>query len=454
MKKLLFLAAIILFLTDSSFGAFSKSDAGTTTASFLKLGAGARSAGLGDAFCSVADDSTAIFWNPAGLSRIQGTSFSFMHALWFENISYDWISFAGPTKFGTFGGAVQYLSYGAIKKTDSTGTEISDFTPSDLALSLSYGKNFSGVLLGTTIKYISSRIEQTATAYAFDAGAKILLGYEDKFALGLCVQNFGTTMKFEETEEALPFSIKAGCSYKVNDEWLLALDLNSAIDNDPFFCLGSEYTTEITNDARLSARAGYNPRTQNIPGFTNFTFGLGVDYGGYIFDYAFVPLGDMGTAHKFSFSIKFGKNYEDYAKEPPHEKEKVVNKIRKTIVITELKGEDVTAQLIKFATFSLKNEIFESNFFDVKDIEDAEQKKNESQFKGMVEEQKGVQIGRRFNTGYVLIGNIKYSVGYYFLTVQLIDVQESRIVKTIYEKASSIDDIQNCCKKISKKLKL
>ena len=61
---------------------FSKDDAGTATAQFLKLGAGAQAAGMGEAYAGVAKDDTSIYWNPAGLNNITGKSASFMHAIY------------------------------------------------------------------------------------------------------------------------------------------------------------------------------------------------------------------------------------------------------------------------------------------------------------------------------------------------------------------------------------
>ena len=52
-----------------------------TGASFLKIGVGARACGMSSAFTAVADDPSAMHWNPAGLAmvksvdiRIQGTA--------------------------------------------------------------------------------------------------------------------------------------------------------------------------------------------------------------------------------------------------------------------------------------------------------------------------------------------------------------------------------------------
>src|SRR6185369_14383012 len=43
---------------------------GTFDGQFLKIGVGARAEGMGGAFVGVADDATALFWNAAGIARI------------------------------------------------------------------------------------------------------------------------------------------------------------------------------------------------------------------------------------------------------------------------------------------------------------------------------------------------------------------------------------------------
>ena len=59
----IFLCGLVIF---SFLHAVDKT--GTTAAKFLSLGVGSKAVGMGGAFTSVANDATAMYWNPAGLS--------------------------------------------------------------------------------------------------------------------------------------------------------------------------------------------------------------------------------------------------------------------------------------------------------------------------------------------------------------------------------------------------
>src|SRR5438309_11752334 len=79
----------------------------------LELGPGARAQALGSAFSSIADDPTASFWNPAGLSRLKGIQVVATHHQSFENIRQEYISATKKISEGTFG-----LSFGALYNSD------------------------------------------------------------------------------------------------------------------------------------------------------------------------------------------------------------------------------------------------------------------------------------------------------------------------------------------------
>lgn len=289
-----------------SFGAFSTNDAGTSAAQFLKLGAGARAAALGDSAAGLSGDSTAIYWNPAGLNGIAGKgSLSVMHSVWLEDISYDWASYAVPYRdWGVFGLGVQYLSYGGMKKIDDTGLETGDFRPGDLCASLSYATQSGGINLGANIKYISLTIEHNAVAYAADLGAQYKV-LDSRLTLGLAVQNIGTKAAFINEADALPFNIKLGGAYALQNNWCAVLDFNAPVDNEANVGAGTEYCYMISNTVAVAGRVGYTTRTLKTGGFNGMTAGFGLTYLDYTFDYAFVPYGELGNTHRLSFGVSF-----------------------------------------------------------------------------------------------------------------------------------------------------
>ena len=59
---------LLVLLINSVNWSQSTSKSGTTAAQFLKIGIGPRAIAMGSAFTATANDLTAIYWNPAGLS--------------------------------------------------------------------------------------------------------------------------------------------------------------------------------------------------------------------------------------------------------------------------------------------------------------------------------------------------------------------------------------------------
>ena len=307
MKRVFAAILSVLLFENVVIAAFSSADLGTTSATFLKLGAGARPAAMGNCYVGVADDSTAIYWNPAGLDQIteKNGSATLMHAVWLEDIYYDWVSYALPIeKWGVFGIGVQYLSYGSLAGYDNTGLSTGNFSPTDTAVSLAYARNIRGFDFGINLKYITSTIVNTATAYAADIGV-IKKFVNQKLTLGACVQNMGTSLTYLSEREPLPFNVKVGGSYKIKTNRLAAADINAPIDGPQYYGAGTEYVQKIKGSLEVAVRGGYNTQNINTGGINGFTVGLGIKYFMYSLDYAFVPYGDLGNTNKISLSVAF-----------------------------------------------------------------------------------------------------------------------------------------------------
>jgi len=307
-KQIIAVLLLICLSFINSYAFMSQQDAGTTSAQFLKLGVGAKSAGMGNAAASVYNGTEAVYWNPANLAYLNQKEFSFSHTVWFENINYEWLAFAIPTRqYGVFAAAVQYVSYGSLNKVDNTGFSDGSFSPIDMALYLSYANTYKQFQFGTNIKYIYSKIENSASAAAVDLGLSVDLN-DDKTSIGAVVTNFGTDMKFNKESAPLPFLFKMGCSHWIFNEWLVSFDLNFPRDNQLYVNLGTQYTISAGKDTDLFLRCGYDGRNKDIPGLNWINLGFGLAYLDYVFDYAFVPYGDIGMTHRLSVGIKFGES--------------------------------------------------------------------------------------------------------------------------------------------------
>ncbi|MDD5688553.1 MAG: PorV/PorQ family protein [Elusimicrobia bacterium] len=304
---LFFLTSCFLLLVSSSaYAAFSKGDAGTSAVQFLKMGAGARSSGMGDIGVGVSEGASSVYWNAAGLAGIDKPSISVMHAIWFEDIGYSWVGYGQPiSEIGVIGIGVQYINYGSIQGSDTDGIVGSNFNPADMSATLSYGNKVSDdVSLGIGVKYISSKIKETGVAIAGDVGM-LYKPTESGMSIGIALQNVGSKMKYVAKDENLPMTIRVGGGYNIQPEWLVGLDITAVNDSGIGIGAGTEYKHDAGEGTTLIGRAGYNTKTKDIGGLKGISLGAGLDYKGYGLDYAFVPFGDLGDTHRVSLNMKF-----------------------------------------------------------------------------------------------------------------------------------------------------
>ena len=65
-------------------------NAESTIASFLKVGAGAKAAGMGSV--SILNDASAIYWNPAGLADIEETDVNFTYTSLYDEVNHNFVA--------------------------------------------------------------------------------------------------------------------------------------------------------------------------------------------------------------------------------------------------------------------------------------------------------------------------------------------------------------------------
>ena len=301
--------------------AFTDKNNGVAGVQFLKIAADAKGAGMGEAYSAVTDDAAAIYWNPAGLDRINSSSIGLTHAVLLNGLSYQFLGYGQRIgESGVVGIGAQYLSVPEIKETDIYGLETGGkFSPEDLAVSIAYAgpmpfsesEDAAIGSIGFSVKFIRSRIVDTADAWAGDIGIlspQYLIGGQP-FYFSVVAQNMGRGPKYDLKQEKLPFNLKTGCGITLKNIWKLALDVNLPSDNAPVAAAGIEYRAAMSGGLAITGRAGFNSRTiGDVSGLTGLSLGFGAEFSGMSLDYAFVPYGPLGYTHRISLSFRFGNS--------------------------------------------------------------------------------------------------------------------------------------------------
>jgi len=324
LEKKLFLAILLSFLPARSIAA----GPGTSAAAFLKLGFGARPLAMGEAFVSMADDASAVHYNPAGLALApppgsggaqRPIELMVSHALHIQDIR---LSQMGLVK-RPFGFSATHLSLDGIERRSSETVEPEGhFGATDLALGVSYGRKLRGVGLGGTLKLIRQTIgEYSASAYALDVGA--IHRFERwPVSVGASVVNIGTRVRFLDEGFPLPLTLRLGTTVGLSRRFphALTFQLDLPRDNAPALRVGMEYL----GFGPFALRAGYRtvPSEQrqaalgkalgsSAPGLSEFYgmfMGAGFRSSLGRMDYTILPYGELGNAHRFSFTVHFGRH--------------------------------------------------------------------------------------------------------------------------------------------------
>jgi hypothetical protein len=290
------------------------SGAGTTAAPFLKTAMSPRAVAMGGAFGPLADDSGAVFVNPAGLAQSETTEVALDFATYLQDARTGNVSYCGTAGGNRLGLGVSFLTVGGIERrglTDTAGLvpELGSFSSNDMAVTLAYAKKdfmaetMKNLDVGLSAKFIRSSIDDSsAFAAAIDAGA--IYRASAKVNFSLAVQNLGTKMKFEDDSDPLPIDIRAGMLYRASPELNLVGEVNEYLQDEKFYpSFGAEYWLREALAIRGGYKFGYD--TENLGSEVGLSLGFGIKVAGLGVDYAYLPFGELGNVHRFGFWLQF-----------------------------------------------------------------------------------------------------------------------------------------------------
>jgi tetratricopeptide (TPR) repeat protein len=312
-RKMFYLAAL-LSLSALPAGA---QEGNSGISSFFLLGAGARAVGMGGSFVSVADDASAVFWNPAGLARLSLAELSFTHVTLPEGSEFDFAGATYPTvKSGSFSAGFLRIGTDGIFFRDERATDLGAGASSETQFLLGYGYRLLNFLnVGAAGKlYNQSLAGFSGTAFGTDVG---LLAEAENFSLGLNVQDaVSSDLTLKNSKEEIPRNIKAGASYLISvakGTWGVraAFDIDKTERSPVAFHAGGE----LSHLGYFFLRGGYDRKAA--------TFGGGLAYRRVGLDYAFKSSPEaLSASHRFAFTFRFGSSVADRARLAFEKKEK------------------------------------------------------------------------------------------------------------------------------------
>lgn len=340
MKNVLIIISLLSFLYQGS--AYSQvTKTGTTAAKFLSVGIGARANAMGGAFTSIANDASALYWNPAGTASLDKSEIKFTYTNLYKdldiNLNYLAVVLPGG-EYGNFGISVTALDFGSMDVTteyypEGTGER---FSASSYAFGLTYAKEITEAFsAGISIKYVTEGIfNSSANGIAIDVGTKfktpfwginfasVITNYGSKLQISgedLLIRydqdlnrngnNESVDAYYKTDQFELPLKLQIGLSkdfhFLRDYRFTLAVDATHPNDNSEYVNVGGELSLL---DDLISLRGGYKGifLEDNQEGLT---LGAGLHYVLGVFavgvDYSYQEFKYLGYIHSFDVSFNF-----------------------------------------------------------------------------------------------------------------------------------------------------
>jgi hypothetical protein len=350
LKNKMYLIILCLFLSASVYGQ-KPLRVGTTAANFLEIGYGASGSAMGDAQVSFANDVSSIYWNPAGLARLERSEIMFAAQPWIAGMNSSFAALGIVVEgIGTVGAGIIMMDYGDINVTTMDRQEGTDevYNPRDMALYISFARNLvEWFSFGVSGKLINSSIwHMNATAFAVDLGVLIRTGFfsptGDKSSglnIGMSISNYGTPLRYDGLDLLNPIDILPGEAGNYRDasgqfrlqewelplifrigtsvtpvknemhEFVIAADALHPNNNSESVNVGAQYTLSFITLGKVFLRGGYKALFMEQSQY-GASFGIGVQTdmlfnSGLKVEYAYCDIGVLGSVNSFGLSVKF-----------------------------------------------------------------------------------------------------------------------------------------------------
>lgn len=286
-----------------------------TGLSFLNFSVGAQAQALGGATAARAGDGSVVSQNAAAMVRFPSPQIFFYSSQYLSGSVYNYVSYVHPVKNHglAIGAAFAHFSKGTFDGRDDAGQPTGTFGADDQFEMVSLAKTFTSKMsAGIGAKMIQSRIaDNSVNTAAADLSASMQIGEQTR--MGLLVSNLGPTVQYINADSKMPASVSLGAMHRVF-KWVdLAGDVKYGINDD-------QWTTSLGAEANVaqfsSIRLGYLLQSQSVykgsgkldvqDSLSGFGVGTGIKlFQSAEIDYAFVPMGELGSTHHVSVNWRF-----------------------------------------------------------------------------------------------------------------------------------------------------
>lgn len=326
----------------------------TRGANFLEIGVGARAMGMGGAYTAIAQDVTALYWNPAGISHITGPSAHLSVADLYGGLGIKHV-FAGVVMpvgaSGAIGVSYIQLTSGDIERTTEANPEGNDpafgpmFSWTSTAAEIAYGRRMTDRLdIGAGFKLVTEGIDNANASYlGLDIGTQFRTGLYGT-TIGATLANLGTSgrfrgpaierfafddfrpgateVEFRTRTNPMPTVFRFGVRtdlmgtaealFKQSGSHHLVMtgEILDGIDTDVNYTVAAQYNyrnlfflragKRWVNEARDDFRSGNYGLSYG--GGLSIPFGTGRRIG---FDYAYTNMGELDNIQIYSFALGF-----------------------------------------------------------------------------------------------------------------------------------------------------
>lgn len=357
------LVLLIVMVFSISFTDSNAQNTVSTGVPFLLIGPNSRFSAMGETGTAIADDATAMHWNPSGLAFQTGsTEINFTHSPWLAGLGisdlfYDYLAAKKHIKSinGTVGIDFTYLNIGEVLYRDEFGNSdpSKDYKAYEFAVALAYATKLREDLgIGITTRFIYSRLSPnnltvgnekgTGTAFttSFDLSAlyRPVKGpkfIKNKLSIGLNLSNLGPKISYVDAAQAdpIPTQIRIGLAYTLlnvpGNELTLAADFSKLLVNrykdgtsDAFYKamfsswkggpegIGSTIQSSVGFEywygapKLIALRAGFFYEDPSNGNRKFITLGAGIRYNLYGFDFSYINA--LEENHPLANTLRFG----------------------------------------------------------------------------------------------------------------------------------------------------